>query len=207
MLQDTDALKVRISRMMSDLEAWRFEMHKAQVVPWYQRSATDPFWREAERSRVARIRKVRSPSHEQVFSVLDELCDYYLTAKPGERRTIRELFDHDAVWCLLDYAMSTGDHIASCDDTRWVQRGLAALSIADNRPDFRDVFVRLGELYIVSARAGIDPRPFLQEVGCISSPTPSVQPWAEGKWSVWDQFTKFEETKFFEVDVKPHLPK
>ena len=71
----------------------------------------DPFWRDAERSRIARLRKARSPSHEQVFSVLDELCDYYLTARLEERVVIRKLFDVDAVLCLLDYALSAGDQM------------------------------------------------------------------------------------------------
>jgi hypothetical protein len=137
--------------------------------------------------------------------VLDELCDCYLATTPEERILIRSLFDGNVLgWSLTSYAGSASDQIASADDVQWLRRGLAALSIADNRLDFRDIFTAIRELYLASARAGIDPSPFLQETAAISSTT---VPAAARHWSARDQFMNFEKTEFFKQDVEPELAK
>lgn len=205
MAEGREEIRDRIGAMRVACDAWRYRVHLAlsSVNPPPE---TNFFRRESESWRLARLR-VRRPSHEEVFSVLDNLSDRYLMSTQEERIAIRNLFDEDVVFCLCFYAQSAGDQIVSADDANWLRRGLAALSIADNRLDFRDAFRTMRELYLASVRAGIDPRPFLNEVAAISSTTPGQAPWLEGRWSARDHFTNFEETRFFKTEVEPDLLK
>jgi hypothetical protein len=203
MLQDTDALKSGISLMKSRIVPWLDRTMEVNAELWEANAVPEGHYllRRQETWRLARL-KVRDPSHEQVFSLLDELCDYYLMATPDERTTVRNLFDADTLMSLFYYAHSAGDQIKSSGDTNWLRRGLAAVSIADNRLDIRDAGDVMRDLCMDAVRAGIDPRPFLREVGRMSS---TFQ--RQGGLSAWLLLMDFADSSDLKDAVETHIPK
>jgi hypothetical protein len=203
MLRNLNELKARIASMKAGVRTWQSQVAEEERVLWKANTISEGnfFRRKAETWRLARL-KVRDPSHEETFSVLDELCDHYLITTSDERIVIRDLLG-DAIDCLLSYAESASDQITSTGDVHWLRRGLAALSIVDGRLDFRDTFACLRELYLASARAEIDPLPYVREVAEISSTT-SRSP---GRGSMHDLLVDFDKSAFFREDVQPELPK
>jgi hypothetical protein len=105
---------------------------------------------------------------EQAKEFLDVACVEYLRGDVQQRDAIRHLFVKDSWWPLLEYADAQGRRIESQSNVDSLRRGLAAVSIAGLRIDYRDFLVCLGELYLKAEGAGIDPLPHFKEVADLS---------------------------------------
>ena len=135
---------------------------------------------------------------------IDELCAFYLKGSDDERDHIRKLVEvyrslHQG---LLDHVVWVTRRIESSQDSAWVRRGLAAASIEDNRLDFRDLFVALGELYLAAARVGIDASHCFGEAAQLSSAI--VGP--VFKHSMKEFLANFEKSAYFKQAIQPKLP-
>jgi len=70
---------------------------------------------------------------------LDQVAGVYLQASEEERATIRNRFaDWESHWYLHEYTLQMCDRIRQHKEQFFVRLGLAAVSIADLRPDPRD---------------------------------------------------------------------
>lgn len=157
---------------------------------------------------------------EEVYSLLDSLCDIYLDAGPEQRSEIRILIGQNraVLGRMYSYMGRATNILEQTGDPKWLRQGLAAASIADLRVDFRDLLVALGDLYVTAAHVGINPHDHFEAVGRISNPTkertelyplhPFVSRLFLGNgWSSQEMLKNFERSQFFRRDVKPKLPK
>src|SRR5580704_7315163 len=121
----------------------------------YSRNKT---WDKATGSEVLIPVSENAKVREELQRIIDELCAFYLSCSAEDRAHIRKLVQaHRALHQgLLVHIGWAGQHIDSPQSIDWVQRGLAAASIEDNREDFRDMFIALGGLYLAAAQVGID---------------------------------------------------
>ena len=144
------------------------------------------------------------PIFEQLHERLDKICGLYLSTDNSNREAMREYIDG-----RRSLLLALNRHIGWCSrrvkvkaDREVLRRGLAAVSLQDNRLDFRDNYLALGSLYLDSVEAGVIPSVDFYKVGLLSSarsrtswPTDSTQ----------NFLTRFEGSAYFRESVAPKL--
>jgi hypothetical protein len=108
---------------------------------------------------------------QEVNEFIGMLCSVYLTSTGKECAQIRELFDKrkHLTHALLQYSDLASKEIKAPADVQWLRLGLAAISIQNCGDDFRDGAMTLTNIYEAAEKAGMNPRPFLNEVAQLSS--------------------------------------
>jgi hypothetical protein len=108
---------------------------------------------------------------QEIYEFLDELCPFYLDAKPSQRAEIRAtVSDKRGILSgLRGYVYRAAKRIQSPADREWLRWGLAAASMENCRVDYRDVLLALAELYVSAEEAGIRPRSDFTAVAKLSS--------------------------------------
>jgi hypothetical protein len=96
---------------------------------------------------------------QHLIKLLDELCALYLKADEQQRVAVRAIFDDKSsvLRYLHTYIGFAARHLAETNDKKWLRMGLAAASMCDCRVDWRDLMIRLGDLYLTAKEAGFRP--------------------------------------------------
>ena len=130
-----------------------------------------------------------------------ELCASYLTIK--ERDQVRELVGAcpDLIPQLINHLGWSTGKVHAKSDVQYVMRGLSAISLADSRTDFRDLFMALGEAYIRCYQAGVFMSVPLVRVAEISNPVPRPP----SRSSTREFLLNFEDSAYFMSSVAPKL--
>jgi hypothetical protein len=128
----------------------------------------------------------------QLNRLLDELCSLYLSADQEQRVFIRDLFEDKTR--LRKYLHSyiggrAAPRLESTGDRKWLDLGLAAASIVDQRVDWRDLLIALGALWLSAEEAGIAPARRFSSVARISTDEP-----AYGGSSTSDLLRRFRDS-------------
>ena len=111
----------------------------------------------------------------ELQEALDELCALYLRVDQDQRLLIRGYFeDKSRVRKYLHSYIGgrAASRLRSTGETRWLDLGLAAASICDQRVDYRDLLIALGKLWLAAEDAGIAPARHFSAVARISSDEP-----------------------------------
>ena len=172
-IAEIDAL---LARLNQSWEAWDAEllieqrrleregMHKWEAIGVVRRQQMEHLWGGT------------APfDFSQLNQLLDELCGLYLEADQEQRPLIRGLFDDKTR--LRKYLHSyiggrAAPRLESSGDRKWLDLGLAAASIVDQRVDWRDLLIALGVLWLSAEEAGIAPARRFSSVARISSDEP-----------------------------------
>ncbi len=157
-------------------------------------------------SKFVRARMSTAERGVELLKIIDDFCQTYLQATPGESEEMRRLVanDHSVLKWLDWYAGAASNKLQSTGAPRWLQRSLAAQSLIDQRRDFREVYLSLGTLYIAAKEAGIDPQPYFRAIADISSSKTNK---FLAQISTRDLLASFEGLPFFKEDVLPYLHK
>lgn len=101
---------------------------------------------------------------------LNRVCTEYLSAPEKAREHIRVGFaDPDALWFLCQYAAGAPWRMKTASPMTGIRLGLAAASIADQRPDPHDFVYVLGSIYRAAQQVGVaDPMPVFREIAALS---------------------------------------
>jgi len=109
---------------------------------------------------------------DKLHALLDDLCGVYLKVEAEERAAIRAMFDDKPH--VLKYLHShigwASRLLQETGDKKWLRYGLAAASICDQRVDWRDLMICLGDLYMTAKRVGYRPGYQFRAVARISNP-------------------------------------
>lgn len=139
--------------------------------------------------------------HEDLWDVLDEVCNLYLKSTPEQRNIIRSMFDeqhnHNILSAMYGYIYRASEMLQDTGDVKWLRMGLAAASIEDKRVDHRDLTLALGDLYIAADYVRINPLPHFKEIANLSN--------TAGEHSTHDFLANFHQSPFFETSVYPRL--
>lgn len=169
-------------------------------------SLVDIRQRKEESGRLADLKVGKFP-REALFADLNLLCLIYLKAIREQRKDIRDLMASN--WKILylmwpPYLRELVDLFSWNSDTKWLCLALAAISIEDNRTDFCDNYMALGDLYIAATRAGIDALPYFRAIGEISNARGAGAHRSHG-FSTRAMLMTFKTSAFFLADVSPKL--
>lgn len=139
---------------------------------------------------------------EAVFALLDEVCDEY--ARSDERRCalIRGLVHrHEAGRLVDEYTGHAARMLEQSKRPEWLDRAVASASLDDQRVDYREWLIRLGEVYVSARAAGLDPSPVLKRIAAISN----AEPHRAAPTPTSAALARFEDSAFFATSVLPRI--
>lgn len=132
---------------------------------------------------------------KELHTVVDELCFLYLNADENQRQLIRGFFERRSRVQKYLHSYIGGraaSHLRSTGEQKWLRLGLAAASIADQRVDYRDLLISLGQLWLAAEEVGLAPARHFSAVGRISSTEPVY-----GNRSTRDLLRGFRTSAYF----------
>jgi hypothetical protein len=170
---DFNVLQTRIEEMEERLKQYQepmdrfYQTHMQRINHWNYYPADF----ERDLQQVRDQQDAQSPVRQEASEFIGTLCAAYLTATREECEQIRALFAKRIylMSALLVFANLALKEIKTPTDVQWVRLGLAAISIENCGADFRDGAWALEKLYTAAENAGINPRPFLNELAELSS--------------------------------------
>ena len=139
---------------------------------------------------------------DEVFAVFDEVCDLYARSDSHRCALIRGVVhEREARVLLEEYIAYVSRILKQGGRPEWLERGVAAASIDDQRRDYRDWLMSLGDLYMSAQAAHLDPSPVLKRIGALSSP----EPHPAAPTPTRETLTTFEDSAYFATSIRPHL--
>jgi hypothetical protein len=139
---------------------------------------------------------------DEVFAVFDEICDLYARSDSPRCAIIRGIVHEREVRTLLqDYVGYVSGILKQGGRPEWLERGVAAASIDDQRVDYRDWLMSLGDLYLSARVAHVDPSPVLKRIAKLSNPERHPAAPSPTREALGD----FENSAYFATSILPHL--
>jgi hypothetical protein len=139
---------------------------------------------------------------DEVFAVFDEICALYARSDPSRCAIIRGIVhQHEAHLLLDEYLAYASRILRQGGRPEWLERGVAAASIDDQRRDYRDWLMSLGDLYLSARAAHLDPSPVLKRVAELSNP----EAHAAAPTPTRDALRTFEDSAYFATSILPQL--
>ena len=139
---------------------------------------------------------------DQVFAVFDEICDLYVRLDAPRCAIIRGVVHQREARVLLDDYLAYASRILKKGGRpEWLERAIAAASIDDQRRDYRDWIMSLGDVYLSARAAQLDPSPVLKRIAERSNP----ERHAAAPTATRDALAKFEDSAYFMTSIVPQL--
>lgn len=139
---------------------------------------------------------------DEVFAAFDEICDIYARSDPPRCAIIRGIVHEREAHILLDEYLAYASRILKQGGRpEWLERGVAAASIEDQRRDYRDWLMSLGDLYLSARAAHLDPSPVLKRIADRSNP----ERHAAAPTATRDALGTFEDSAYFMTSILPQL--
>jgi hypothetical protein len=139
---------------------------------------------------------------DEVFAVFDEICDLYVRSDPSRCAIIRGIVHEREARFLLDEYLGYASRILKQGGRpEWLERGIAAASIDDQRRDYRDWLMSLGDLYLSARAAHLDPSPELKRIAELSNP----ERHPAAPTPTRDALRTFEDSAYFATSILPQL--
>jgi hypothetical protein len=139
---------------------------------------------------------------DQAFAVFDELCDSYARSDPSRCAIIRGIVHEREARVLLEaYVAHASQVLKQGGRPEWLERGVAAASIDDQRHDYRDWLMSLGDVYLSARAAHLDPSPVLKRMAERSNP----ERHAAAPTPTREALGNFEDSAYFATSIQPQL--
>lgn len=139
---------------------------------------------------------------DEVFAVFDEICDLYARSDPPRCAILRGLVhEREARVLLEEYVGHASAVLKKGGRPEWLERGIAAASIDDQRRDYRDWLMWLGDLYLTAHAKHVDPSPVLKRMAERSNP----ERHAAAPSSTREALSTFENSAYFLTSIVPQL--
>jgi hypothetical protein len=197
-----EELRERLERLDAPIRIWREQRDRAFTAAFGpQRGRLSNLMARLPQAANATASLGLGP-RDEVFAVFDEICDLYARSDPPRCALIRGIVREREAHILLDeYLAYTSGILKQGGRPEWLERGVAAASIDDQRRDYRDWLMSLGDLYLSARAAHLDPSPVLKRIAERSNselhpaaPTPTR-----------DALRTFEDSAYFLTSILPHL--
>lgn len=199
---DLSSLEAQLAALDEPMRTWRGSRQRAFSMTFERKT-----WRpSALMSRLPRAAAgamgVRAAPHEAVFALLDGVTEAYARSDAQRCALIRGVIhDHEAARLLEEYVAHAARVLGQGGRAEWLDRGLAAASIGDQRRDASDWLSALGDLYLSARKAHIDPTPAFQRMAERSNRDGH----AAARVSTREVLAGFEQSAYFETSILPHL--
>ena len=139
---------------------------------------------------------------DEVFAIFDELFDLYARSDPPHCAIIRGIVHEREAHVLLEgYVAYASGILKQGGRPEWLERGVVAASIDDQRRDYRDWLMSLGDLYLSAYAAHLNPSPVLKRIAERSNP----ERHQAAPTPTREALGKFEDSAYFATSILPQL--
>ena len=199
---DLGEIEARLAALDEPIKVWRAAQERAFAAQFRPKAGQLSTLMSKLPRAAAATRSIGPGPREDVYAALDAVCDLYLRSDGSRCALIRAVVhDHEAAQLLADYIGHASQMLAQGGRGEWLDRALAAASIDDQRRDYRDWLMSLGDVYLAANAKGIDPSPTLRRVAQLSNP----QPHRAAPTPTREALAGFEKTAYFATSVLPRL--
>ena len=198
-LQD---LGERLARLDAPIRAWREQRDRAFAAAFGpQKGKLSNLMARLPQAATAAAALGLGP-RDEVFAVFDEICDLYARSDPPRCAIIRGIVQQREAHVLLEEYLANASRILRQGGRpEWLERGVAAASIDDQRRDYRDWLMSLGDLYLSARAAHLDPSPVLKRIADLSNP----ERHAAAPTPTRDALGTFEDSAYYMTSILPQL--
>jgi hypothetical protein len=195
-------LKTRLEQLDLPIRSWRQARERAFTAAFGPKEGRLSGLMGRLPQAAAAASSLGTGPRDQVFALLDEICDDYARSDAGRCALIRGLVhEREARHLLEEYTGNAARVLKQGGKAEWLERGLAAASIDDQRRDYRDWLMALGDLYLSAYAAHVDASPVLRRIAERSNPVPH----AAAPQATKDALLGFESSAYFATSVLPQL--
>ena len=139
---------------------------------------------------------------DEVFAIFDEICDVYSRSDPPRCAILRGIVhEREARLLLEEYVGHASQVLKQGGRPEWLERGVAALSIDDQRNDYRGWLMSLGDLYLTAHAKNLDASPVIKRIAERSNPELHQQAPAPTR----EVLKAFEDGEYFATSIRPQL--
>jgi hypothetical protein len=139
---------------------------------------------------------------DEIFAVFDEICDLYARSDAPRCAILRGIVhEREARLLLEEYIGHASAVLKQGGRPEWLERGIAAASIDDQRRDYRDWLMSLGDLYLSAHAKHLDPSPVLKRIAERSNP----ERHPAAPTSTRQALAGFEDSAYFVTAIRPQL--
>ena len=199
---DIGVLELRLAAFDVPIRQWRDAREREFAARFRPREGQLSTLMSRLPKAAAAARSVELGAREEVFELLSEICDAYVRSDPQRCALFRGIVhQHEAMKLLDEYIGHAARILEGGGRPEWLDRALAALSIDDQRVDYRDWLMSLGVVYLAARTHGIDPAPALKRIGALSN----SEPHAAAPTPTRDAMTGYEQSAYFATSILPRL--
>ena len=197
-----EELGARLARLDAPIRAWREQRDRAFATAFGpQKGRLSNLMARLPQAATAAAALGVGP-RDEVFAIFDEICDLYARSDAPRCAVIRGIVHaREAHRLLEDYVASASRILKQGGRPEWLERGVAAASIEDQRRDYRDWLMSLGDLYLSARAARLDPSPVLKRIAERSNP----ERHAAAPTPTRDALATFEDSAYFMTSILPQL--
>jgi hypothetical protein len=200
--RDIAALEQKLAALDVPIAHWRDARERAFAAQFHPKEGQLSTLMSKLPKAAAAAKGVGPGPQEAAFAVLDEVCDVYLHFDAQRCAVIRGVVHRHEIHRLLgEYVGHASQVLAKGGRPEWLDRALAAASIDDQRVDYRDWLMSLGDIYLAARTHGLDPAPAFKRVAEISN----AQPHRAAPTPTKDAMSRFEQSAYFATSILPRL--
>jgi hypothetical protein len=195
-------LQSRLERLDTPIRAWRVARERAFAAAFgpKQGKLSNLMARLPQAANAAAA--LGAGPRDEAFAMLDDVCDLYASSDPARCAILRGIVHEHEIRALLEEYIAYASRILKQGGRpEWLERGIAAASIDDQRRDYRDWLMALGDLYLSAHSARVDPTPVLKRIAERSNP----ERHAAAPTPTRDALGKFEDSAYFLTSIMPQL--
>jgi hypothetical protein len=200
--EEAAKLRERLEDVGRRLAVWNAGVDRQFQSLWSFNSAPKGAFEQSlhEAARSAEQRAGPGP-REEGYMLLAEVCDFYAGAEPADRDGLAGVVNaNDALSVLcIWFAGRACQRLEATGGPEWLRRTVTAAALADTKPDFRDWYLTLGDVWIVAVRRGLDARGAFAAAATLAPEKHST----EG--STRKMLAEFEKSAYFAASVAPKL--
>jgi hypothetical protein len=192
----------RLARLDAPIRAWREQRDRAFAAAFGpQKGRLSNLMARLPQASTAAAALGVGP-RDEVFAIFDEVCDLYARTDAPRCAIIRGIVhEREAHILLEEYVAHASRILKQGGRPEWLERGVAAASIDDQRRDYRDWLMSLGDLYLSAHAAHLDPSPVLKRIAERSNP----ERHAAAPTPTRDALRTFEDSAYYMTSILPQL--
>ena len=197
-----EELGARLERLDAPIRIWRDQRDRAFAAAFgLQKGRLSNLMARLPQAATAAAGLGLGP-RDEVFAVFDEICDLYARSDASMCAIIRGLVHEREAHVLLDdYVAYASRILKQGGRPEWLERAIAAASIDDQRRDYRDWIMALGDVYLCARAAHLDPSPVLKRIAERSNP----ERHPAAPTPTREALGKFEDSAYFMTSILPQL--
>ena len=205
MTEESVKLRARLEDVGRRLAVWNATVdHHFQSLWSFDSAPKGAFEHSLQEAGKTAEERAGAGPREEGYTLLAEVCDFYAGAVDAERADLARVVNaNDALSVLcIWFAGRAYQMLEATGGDDWLRRAVTAAALADTKPDYRDWYLTLGDVWIVAVRHGLDAGGAFRAASALAPERRE-----SGGGSTRKMLAEFEKSAYFAESVAPKLRK